>query len=152
MVPVHLSQADKPSDAILRAETMLLQRDGCYHVGSLYFAKQADALFVRRLEAERIVRAKEQHDALVCAFCFEKIGGSVAVVIAMRPVHPACAKEFDAWISEHPTENDERWLSVTDDTAVEFDGEFCRWGELMLQDRKTVDMLANGRLVGGYPL
>ena len=47
--------------------------------------------------------------------------------------------------------NDPRWSLVTDDTLVDFDGEMSRWGDLMVQDRKTVDMLEDGRLVGGYP-
>jgi hypothetical protein len=47
--------------------------------------------------------------------------------------------------------NDPRWSLVTDDTLVDFDGEMSRWGDLMLQDRQTVDMLEDGRLVGGYP-
>jgi hypothetical protein len=39
---------------------------------------------------------------------------------------------------------------VTDDTLVDFDGEMCRWGSLMIQDRKTVEMKPDGSLVGGY--
>ena len=152
MVPIYLPQADKPSDAIVEAEAMLLERDGLYHVGQLYFAKPADASFVRRIEAERIVREQERHEALVCAFCFEKFGGQVAVVIAMRPVHPACAKEFDAWVSDHPSENDPRWLKITDDSPVEFDGEMCSWGSLAGNEKITVEIQADGRLVGGFPL
>lgn len=151
MVPIHLPE-NKPSEAILEAEAQLLERDGVYHVGSLYFAKQSDASFVRRLEAEKVVSAKERHEALTCAFCFGKIVGQVAVIIAMRAVHPACAKDFDAWIESTPAENDPRWTAVTNDTLVEFDGEETRWGDLMLADRKTVEIQTDGRLVGGYPL
>jgi hypothetical protein len=31
-----------------------------------------------------------------------------------------------------------------------FDGEACRSGELMMQDRKTVEMGSDGGLRGGY--
>lgn len=58
--PIYHPPADRPSDAILKAEAILLEHDGVYHVGSLYFANQADASFVRRLEAERIVSARER--------------------------------------------------------------------------------------------
>lgn len=152
MVPIFYPPADKPSGAIQAMEASLLERDGVYHVGALYFARQSDASFVRRLEAERIVREQERHEALTCAFCFEKIGGQVAVVIAMRPVHPACAREFDAWIEITPAENDPRWLAVTDDTPVEFEGEICSWGNLAGNERMTVEIQPDGRLTGGYVL
>jgi hypothetical protein len=88
----------------------------------------------------------------VCAFCFERIAADVTpVVIAQRNVHPECAKEFDAWIASTPEENDPRWLEVTDATPVEFDGKMTTWGELMLTDRKNVEILPDGRLVGRYP-
>jgi hypothetical protein len=53
-------------------------------------------------------------------------------------------------------ENDPRWSAVTDDSIVEWDDgdghkSQERWGDLMLTDRKTVEMAPDGRLVGGYP-
>jgi hypothetical protein len=82
--------------------------------------------------------------------------------IASRNLHdPKCTNEFDQWACEGGSRvhhamkvtelNDPRWSLVTDDTLVDFDGEMSRWGDLMLQDRQTVDMLEDGRLVGGYP-
>jgi len=153
MVPVFLPAAPIVPHAVLDEEKEILRSEGYFHVRGLYFANAFDADKMRRREAERRVAARERLAALpACAFCFEKIGGQVAVVIAMKPVHPACAQRFDAWIAGHPSENDTRWKDVTDDTLVDFDGEMTRWGDLMVQDRKTVDMLPDGRLVGGYPL
>lgn len=54
-------------------------------------------------------------------------------------------------------DNDPRWSSVTDDSIVLWDNndsgplEETRWGDLMLTDRKTVEMGADGVLRGGYP-
>lgn len=54
-------------------------------------------------------------------------------------------------------DNDPRWSSVTDDSIVMWDNndegplEETRWGDLMLTDRKTVEMGADGVLRGGYP-
>lgn len=49
------------------------------------------------------------------------------------------------------TENDRRWLKVNDQTPVTWnDGSVCTWGSLMLQDRKVVEMHADGSLHGGY--
>lgn len=53
--------------------------------------------------------------------------------------------------------NDPRWSSVTDESIVMWDNnddgplEETRWGDLMLTDRKTVEMGADGVLYGGYP-
>ncbi len=149
-VPIYRPAAH-PSDAVLDEEAKILEDEGYYTVAGIYYASQADAAIQRRWEAERRAREQTQRP-LICAFCFEQITGQVAVVIAMRPVHPACAKEFDAWISEHPAENDARWSQVTDETPVNFEGEMCRWGELMLADRKVCEMLPDGSLVGGYAI
>jgi hypothetical protein len=59
LMPIYHPPVDHRSDAILAAEAMLLERDGVYHVGQLYFASEADASFVRFLAAERIVRSTE---------------------------------------------------------------------------------------------
>jgi hypothetical protein len=54
-------------------------------------------------------------------------------------------------------DNDPRWSSVTDDSIVMWDNnddeppEETRWGDLLLTDRKTVEMGADGVLRGGYP-
>ena len=87
---------------------------------------------------------------MTCAWCSVPIGqGEPTRQIAFQELHPSCADAFDAFV--YGGENDLRWRLVTDDTPVCFDGELCRWGDLMLADRKTVDMLPDGRLVGGYP-
>jgi hypothetical protein len=151
MVPVFQAPAIVPH-AVLEEERKMIVEEGWFHVAGRYIASAPDADKARRTEAERRVAEKERREALTCAFCFEPIGGHVAVVLAMRAVHPACAKEFDRWIMETPRQNDERWLAVTDDSLVDFDGETLRWGDLMLADRKTVEMQSDGRLVGGYPL
>jgi hypothetical protein len=150
MVPVFLPAVVVPH-AVLEEEKAIIEAEGWFHVAGRYYRSAPDADKVRRLEAERRVTEKERLP-LICAFCFERIGGQVAVIIAMRPVHPACAKEFDRWITEHPSENDPRWLEVNDVTPVTFEGKVCRWGDLMLADRKTVEMQSDGSLIGGYPL
>jgi hypothetical protein len=48
-------------------------------------------------------------------------------------------------------ENDARWLTVTDETPVTFDGELSTWGELSQNERASVEMSESGCLVGGYP-
>lgn len=147
MVPIYHPQAPKPSDAILEAEARLLERDGHNHVGQLYFRSEADAALWRRVEAEKIVEDAARRARLTCAFCHERIEGNVAVIFATKAVHPNCAKEFEAWSRG---ENDIRWQDVTDSTPVEFEGETTTWGELAVQDRKTCEMLPDGRIVGGY--
>jgi hypothetical protein len=111
MVPVWLPPAEKPSDAILAMEASLLARDGAYHVGQLYFAKQADASFVRRLEAEKIVErqvreqarlariGEQEQPARVCVWCPKPITeGETFIEIAGRNLHQSCAAEFDEWV------------------------------------------------------
>jgi hypothetical protein len=151
MVPIHLS-ADRPSSAILEAEAMLLERDGPYHVGDLYFASQSDAETVRRIEAERIVRGNDRRGALTCAFCGETIIGQVVVVIAMRSVHPKCAARFDAWVAGHLAENDPRFNTVTHSTVVIWEGEPTTWGSLSQNEKQSCEFDADGRLVGGSPI
>ncbi len=97
MVPIYLPPADKPSDAILAAEAAILGRDGAYHVGSLYFAKQSDAAIVRRLTAERIVAEKERA-ARRCVWCAKPIADRETFIeIGARNFHESCASEFDDW-------------------------------------------------------
>lgn len=87
----------------------------------------------------------------VCAWCFERIPeGVVPVEIAFRKLHAHCADQFDDWIANDPGGWEPAWAKVTDDSLVDFGGQTCRWGDLMLADRKTVDLKPDGRLVGGY--
>jgi hypothetical protein len=151
MVPIFLPQLEVPH-AVLEEERAIIREEGWYHVAGRYIASAPDADKARRIEAEQRVAERERCERLTCAWCLERITGHVAVVIAMRAVHPACAKEFDAWISEHPRENDPRWSGVTGSSPVDFNGEMTTWGALALQDRKVVELLPDGRLVGGYPL
>ena len=155
MVPVFLAAAAMVPHKVLAEEKEIIRNEGWYHVAGRYYASAPDADKMRRLEAERRVRGVLQCELPVCAFCFERIPADVTpVAIAMRDVHPACAAQFDAWYVSHPSENDLRWRDVTDDTPVWWDDDkepSCKWGDLMLADRKTVDMTADGRLVGGYP-
>lgn len=150
MVPIYLPPVVVPHE-VLEEEKAIIAAEGWFHVAGLYYRSAPDADKMRRLEAERRVTERERQEKLVCAFCFEKISRHVAVIIAMRPVHPSCAKEFEAWVDGDPAGWDPRWNAVTDDTPVDFDGETCRWGDLMLADRKTVEIQSDGRLVGGYP-
>lgn len=52
-------------------------------------------------------------------------------------------------------DNDPRWSAVNDDTQVRWIDEnkstYTTWGALDRNARKTVDMLPNGHLVGGFP-
>lgn len=148
MVPIYLPPVVVPHE-VLDEEKAIIKAEGWFHVAGQYYRSAPDADKMRRLEAERRISEKERHENLTCAWCLEKIGGQVAVVIAMRAVHPSCAKEFDAWVSDHTEEMDPRWAKVTDDTSVDFNGESCKWRNLMLADRKTVEMTRDGRLVGG---
>jgi hypothetical protein len=149
MVPIYLAPQVVPH-AVLEEERAIIQSEGWYHVCGKYIASAPDADNARRVEAER--RVAERQRLAVCAFCYESIpDGVIAVTIAMRSVHPHCAVAFDRWVSETPAENDARWLEIADETPVEFDGEICAWGDLMLADRKEVEMLTDGRLIGRYP-
>lgn len=76
--------------------------------------------------------------------------------------HPVFTPEEDAkgrQVEEAPYDdgNDPRWRDVTDDTVVMWNNQndtpevTCRWGDLMLADRKTVEMHPDGTLHGGYP-
>jgi hypothetical protein len=145
MVPIYQAPAIVPH-AVLEEEKQIIREFGWYHVGDRYYANAADADKMRRLEAERRVSDRER---LTCAFCFEKITGNVAVIIAMRAVHPSCAKEFDAWVSSKPEENDPRWSTVTAETPVLFDGEMTTWSDLAGNERMMCTFGADGVLVGG---
>ena len=152
MVPAFLAAAPVVPHAVLEQEKAIIREEGWFHVDGRYYRSAPDADKMRRLEAERRVRGVLQRELPVCAFCFERIpADQQPVPIAMRDVHPDCAKQFDAWVSDHSEEMDPRWSEITDETPVEFDGEICAWGDLILADRKTVDMLEDGRLIGGYP-
>jgi hypothetical protein len=152
MVPIYVPPADVVPHVVLEEEQGIIRAEGWFHVAGLYYRSAPNADKMRRLEAERRVAERERLAALpACAFCFERITGQVAVVIAMKPVHPSCAARFDAWITGHPSENDPRWLQVTDGTPVEFDREVCTWGSLSLAERKEVLMTKDGQLVGSYP-
>lgn len=148
MVPIFLPPAVVPH-AVLEEETAIIKAEGWYHVNTIYYRSAPDADKMRRLEAERRVTERERQQKLTCAFCFEKIDGHVAVIIAMRAVHPSCAKEFDAWVSSKPEENDPRWLTVTAETPVLFDGEMTMWSDLSGNERMECDFGADGVLVGG---
>jgi hypothetical protein len=153
MVPVFLPAAPVVPHEVLEEEKRIIREEGWFHVAGRYYRSAPDADKMRRLEAEKRVRSgRLQCELPVCAFCFERIPRDVApVAIAMRDVHPHCAKEFEAWVAGDPAGWDPRWNKVTDETPVEFDGEICAWGDLMLADRKTVEITEDGRFVGGYP-
>lgn len=131
-------------------------------VAGRYFASETDVSCVRRFERERRVSAAARRSR-TCAWCSKPIVlGETFMEIASRNLHdPKYTNEFAQWAYEGESRvhhavkvaesNDPRWSLVTDDTLVDFDGEMSRWGDLMLQDRQTVDMLEDGRLVGGYP-
>jgi hypothetical protein len=177
MVPVFLAAAPMVPHAVLAEEKEILRSEGYFHVSGLYYRNAADADKMRRLEAERRVdqarvderRAAERSAGVVCGWCEKVIPiGVPTVIIAFRWVHAEpCADEYDAFTAGSSTtspapdpaaaagpggEHDPRWSLVTDATLVEFEGEMTTWGDLMLADRKTVEMLPDGRLVGGYDL
>jgi hypothetical protein len=159
MVPIHLPPAEKPTDAILEAEAALMERDGCYHVGGLYFAKQSDAAFVRRLEAERIVREQERQ-ARRCVWCAKPINdGETFMEIAGRNLHdPKCTNEFDEWAYRDQDSPPVRLEPVRhsdiipDNTLVWWEGEPTTWGTLSGNERMACERNSAGVLVGGYPL
>src|SRR5438105_510048 len=138
MVPVFLPAAPVVPHAVLEQENAIIKQEGWFHVDGHHYPSAPDADKMRRLEAQRRVRnGVLQCELPVCAFCIERIPADQQPVrIAMRDVHPDCAKKFDAWVYEHEEEMDPRWSEVTDETPVEFDGEICAWGNLMLADRK----------------
>lgn len=174
MVPVFLEAAPIIPHAVLAEEREIIREFGWFHVDrERYYASAPDADKMRRLEAERRVderRAAERREAqlragVVCAWCDKLIVvGEPAVIIEFRWLHAApCAEEFESSADDRAQqlpdpaaaagpggENDPRWALVTADTTVDFDGEMTSWGQLMIQDRKTVRMLKDGRLVGGY--
>src|SRR5438045_2780060 len=97
MVPIYLPPVVVPHE-VLDEEKKIIVEEGWFHVAGTYYPNAANADKMRRLEAERRATERERQEKLVCAWCFEKIGGHVAVIIAMRAVHPTCAKEFEAWV------------------------------------------------------
>ena len=166
MVPVFLAAAPMVPHAVLAEEKVIIRNEGWFHVAERYFASAPDADRMRRLEAERRVAERARLEG-ICAWCNKRIlANEPSVQISYRWVHAKpCALEFDAFVygGERPApdpaaaagpggENDPRWALVTDNTPVEFDGELCRWADLMLADRKTVEMRPDGSLVGGYPI
>jgi hypothetical protein len=146
MVPIHFPPV-VVSHAVLEEEKAIINAEGWFHVAGRYYASAPDADKVRRLEAERRVAEKERR---VCAFCFERIDGQVSVVIATKPVHVGCAERFELWITDHPSENDPRWLSVNDSTPVRFGDELTTWGSLSQAERQEVSMTKDGKFVGSY--
>jgi hypothetical protein len=164
---------------VLEEEKAIIKAEGWFHVAGGYYRNAADADKMRRLEAERRVREKERLEKLVCAFCSTPITGDVAVVIAMKPVHPSCAKEFEAWVYGEEKESapatppvpleqqlrksielgriqDDELVSwgqwVDEDTPNErYEYEQVRWADLSVYERHTVERQPDGRLVGGYP-
>lgn len=170
------------SHAVLDEEKRIIAQEGWFTVASRYYANAFDADRMRRLEAERRVAERERQEKLVCAWCLERITGNVAVIIAMKAVHPSCAKEFEAWwqegdpIKQGPDnippvpleqqlsksielgriQNDEMvsWGQwVDEDTPNErYEYEPVRWADLSVYERHTVERGADGLLRGGYPL
>src|SRR2546430_1483579 len=101
MVPIYLAAEPQVSHEVLAEEKEIIRNEGWFHVNGLYYASAPDADKMRRLEAEKRVRnGVLQCELSVCAFCFERIPRDVKpVAIAMRQVHPHCAKEFEAWVA-----------------------------------------------------
>lgn len=178
MVPIYLPPVVVPHE-VLAEEKAIIAEEGWFHVAGSYYRNAADADKMRRLEAEQRVRERERLEKLVCAFCSKRITGNVAVVIAMKPVHPSCAKEFEAWVYGEGKEpvtavppvpleqqlrksielgriQDEDLVEwgqwVDEDTPNErYEYEQVRWGALSVYERHTVERRPDGRLVGGYP-
>lgn len=117
---------------------------------------RTQVLAVRRakllLEAVKLWDTMRRNCLVVSA---PKYGGIARYEQAFDNVPPAVKQQLldGNWDEQ----NDPRWKEITDDTTVMWDNnddkpeEPCRWGDLMLADRKTVVMRPDGTLHGGYP-
>lgn len=184
-VPIYRPAA-VVSHEVLAEEKQIIALEGWWHVNEIYYANAFDADRMRRLEAEKRVRERErqqilraraaeaEHAKLGCAWCSQPIVGHVAVVIALKPVHPACAKEFEEWTASSEAEPDPRnvppvpveqqpgriqddetvlWGQwVDEDTPNErYEYEPVKWADLSVYERHTVERGEDGVLRGGYP-
>lgn len=86
--------------AVAVEETRIIREGGFYVVSGRYFAREADARFQRRLEAERRVR-EEARLRSICCWCEKRIEDpDNSPHVGGRVMHPGCENEFAAWINE----------------------------------------------------
>lgn len=99
--PIYLPQ-DLVSPAVLSVEAEIIAREGLNRVFDAYFASQADCATMRRVEAERIVRARLREAARLpeCAYCLHTIEVDEDTFVAAGAVlHIECARMHDEFMN-----------------------------------------------------
>ncbi len=85
--------------AAIRAE------EGAYHCRGRYYAREYDATFWQKLEAEKIVRQAEREKARQeCVYCHHPIlANEQSVIFAGDFMHRGCAHDWDCFANS-PTD------------------------------------------------
>lgn len=93
MSPAERAALVQGAVATIRAE------EGPYHCRGRYYAREYDASFWQKLEAEKVVRQAEREKARQeCVYCHHPIlPGEHTVIFAGDPMHMGCAHSWDCF-------------------------------------------------------